>query len=113
VGTDKYIMIGDRVVRCESLITWARWFEAANRHMAHDVIGAVRISTVFLGLDHNFNPHGPPILFETMIFGGTHDQYQDRYATKAEALAGHARAVNMVRETTHESRTTRRDQEVD
>jgi hypothetical protein len=113
VGLGKYIMIGDRVVRCESLMTWARWFEVANRHMAQDVVGPVRISTVFLGIDHNFNPHGPPILFETMIFGGQHDQYMDRYATKAEALAGHARAVNMVRETTHESRTTRRDQEVD
>jgi hypothetical protein len=31
-----------------------------------------------------------------MIFGGEHDQYQRRYATRAEAEAGHAEAVNMV-----------------
>jgi hypothetical protein len=113
VGFKKYILIGDRIVPCQSLMTWARWFETNERIIVQDAIGPVRISTVFLGLDHNFNPHGPPILFETMIFGGIHNQYMDRYATKAEALAGHARALNMVRETTHESRTTRRDQEVD
>jgi hypothetical protein len=53
----------------------------------------VRISTVFLGIDHNHLRQGPPILFETMIFGGPYDQYMDRYCTWAEAEAGHARAV--------------------
>src|SRR5215471_17514474 len=27
-----------------------------------------RVSTVFLGLDHNYSGVGPPIVFETMIF---------------------------------------------
>jgi hypothetical protein len=30
----------------------------------------VEVSTVFLGVDHNFFGVGGPILFETMIFGG-------------------------------------------
>ena len=38
-------------------------------------------------------PANRPILFETMIFGGEHDQYQERYATREEAVEGHARAV--------------------
>ena len=46
------------------------------------------VSTVFLGLDHAFDG-GTPLLFETMIFGGEHDEYQERYATWDEAEAGH------------------------
>jgi hypothetical protein len=54
---------------------------------------------VFLGLDHQYGFNGPPVLFETMIFGGKHDDYQDRYLTWDEAEAGHERAVKMVRRT--------------
>lgn len=28
------------------------------------------VSTVFLGLDHSWTPGGPPLVFETMVFGG-------------------------------------------
>ncbi len=54
------------------------------------------VSTVFLQLDHSYNrgPNDPPIVFETMVFGGTEDQSQERYATWAEAVAGHARWVD-------------------
>lgn len=57
----------------------------------------VEVSTVFLGLDHNWGI-GPPLLFETMIFGGVHDEYQERYSIWDEAEAGHARAVALARE---------------
>lgn len=76
---------------------WAFDFENTERHVAEDNIGGVRISTVFLGLDHSFTPDGPPILFETMIFGGEHDEFQERYATWTEAEEGHGRAVALVR----------------
>lgn len=36
------------------LMTWARWFETAERHVADTTDGDVRVSTVFLGTDHNF-----------------------------------------------------------
>jgi hypothetical protein len=55
----------------------------------------VKISTVFLGLDHSFGG-SVPILFETMVFGGEHDGYQERYATWEEAEAGHALTCRMV-----------------
>lgn len=51
-----------------------------------------RVSTVFLSLDHNWGD-GPPILFETMIFGGEHDGYQERYRTWEEAEEGHEIAL--------------------
>ncbi len=78
------------------LLAWARWMETAERHVALDVIGDVRVSTVFLGLDHAFG--GPvPVLWETMIFGGEHDGYCDRYVSRDDALVGHATAVRMIR----------------
>ncbi len=45
-------------------------------------VGEVKISTVWLGLDHNFDGVGPPIIFETMIFGGDHDEDQWRYSNE-------------------------------
>lgn len=56
---------------------------------------SVMVSTVWLGLDHGWGNY-EPIIFETMIFGGDFDQWQDRYATEAEAIAGHAAALAMV-----------------
>jgi len=61
-------------------------------------IGNVKISTVFLRIDHQYGD-GPPILFETMIFGGQYDDYQQRYSTWEEAASGHRVAVALVSET--------------
>lgn len=57
----------------------------------------VKVSTVWLGMDHRMGPEGPPIIFETMVFGGRYDEEQEQYATEAEALAGHARWLEKVR----------------
>jgi hypothetical protein len=46
---------------------------------------------VFLGIDHQLSPSGPPLLFETMVFGGEHDSYQERYSTRKQAVQGHKR----------------------
>ncbi len=78
------------------VITWARTFEEADRHVGDTTIGDVRVSTVWLGVDHNFGS-GPPLLFETMVFGGKLDEEQERYSTEAEAEAGHARWVKLAR----------------
>ena len=53
------------------------------------------VSTVFLVLDHSFNPNGPVLLFESMIFGGKKDGYQARYSTWEEAEVGHKKAVDL------------------
>lgn len=87
-------------IREPDLLKFGRWFETGNRRVASDYIGNVFISTVFLGIDHSFHVDGPPILYETMIFGGDHDQYQDRYSTKEEAIAGHKKAVALVEKKT-------------
>ena len=48
----------------------------------------VMVSTVLTMIDYGFG-RGPPLIFETMIFGGPHDQQQWRYHTKEQALEGH------------------------
>jgi hypothetical protein len=92
---DKYILddLGMPVLEPD-LYAWGRWFETAERHVAQVHLGDVTISTVFLGLDHSWGG-GPPLIFETMVFGGPHDGYQERYSTRTEALMGHALAVRL------------------
>ena len=95
MNDDKYILDGHEPTPVDDLLEWAKWFETADRHVAQtDINNDVRVSTVFLGLDHSFG-NGPPILFETMIFGGVYDQYQERYSTWNEAKKGHEIAIEI------------------
>lgn len=62
-------------------------------------IGLSDVSTVFLSMDHSLGGligDGSPVLFETMVFGGEHDEYQERYHTYDEAEEGHKRICEMV-----------------
>ena len=73
--------------------TWAVWFEDFNnRRVAEDKVGALRVSTVFLGITHMGG------IFETMVFDGKQDLDQWRYETWADALAGHARVVEELKQ---------------
>lgn len=89
----RYILDGHEPVPCEDITTWANWLETAHRHVAEDTTpGGARVSTVFIGIDHNWEG-GTPLLFETMIFGGPEDTFQDRYSSWDEAVSGHAKAL--------------------
>ena len=111
VGT--YILDDDGNPVLADTLTWARWFETHERHVADTDLGAYgRVSTVFLGLDHNFlgivNPITyRPILWETMVFGGPLDGETRRYASRAEAQDGHdemvaeAKLVKSINEEVH------------
>lgn len=94
--SDKYKLEGKKAVPCENLLEWATWLEQADRQVAKDEVNGVRISTVFLGLDHSFG-ESQPLLFETMVFGGDLDQEQERYSTWDEAETGHKEMVNRVK----------------
>lgn len=92
-----YIEMHGTVVPIDDVIEWAQWFETAHRIVAQFQEGDTKVSTVFLGIDHNFGD-GPPLIYETMVFGGPHDGEMDRYATRAEAEKGHQRMVEFVKE---------------
>lgn len=98
IGRGRYALDENRTpVLVDDLMEWARRYEFDDRRVASSTIGDVRVSTVFLGLDHQFG-EGPPLLFESMVFGGKFDGYQARYSTWAEAEAGHRIAFAMARE---------------
>lgn len=75
-----------------------------SRNVAQTIVGDRRVSTVHLVLDHSFTGTGPPVLFETMVFGPPDAEgvpealHQQRYCTEPEALAGHDQVVAWVRD---------------
>ena len=99
------------------VLAWGRWlersYETRERWVARTELPGAVVSTVFLGIDHNhsrmLHPGERPILFETMcfdddmkqlpIYGGDdgEDSLFGRYATRAEALEGHAAIVTELR----------------
>ena len=81
--------------RMNDPIAWARWYASADRIIAKTSTQNGDVSTMFLGIDHQWGD-GLPLLYETMIFGGPEDGYQDRYTTRNEAVAGHAVAVALI-----------------
>lgn len=94
-----YVLDDDNhAVEVSDPIEWMRWrLENWHRHHVGDDYlggpdGPIRVSTVFLGVDHNFFG-GPPLLFETMVFGGKHDLVDARYTTWALADTGHKATV--------------------
>lgn len=81
-----------------SMEEWVALLTPENKRVAQTTVGQVWVSTVWLGVDHGFGG-GPPIIFETMAFvrGVSYaDLLCYRYATEAEALAGHQVAVEYV-----------------
>jgi hypothetical protein len=79
-------------------ISMARWLTNKRRRVAGDQIGTLSVSTVFLGINHQWGA-GPPILWETMVFGlpSDVDEIQLRYSSRADALEGHKRACDEIR----------------
>ena len=94
----KYKLVGHEVEPVADLIEWAMWYQTADRRVEHDQVGETFVLTDFMGLDLRFLEHaGPPVVFETYVSGGRFSGYVDRYRTWNEAVAGHAKALAMVR----------------
>ena len=106
MSNGRYILDAqNNAVACDDLTVWGKFMEnMAERIVEQEHVGVYWISTVFLGLDHNWSS-GAPILWETMIFDqGTEknrpyrDEFCDRYSSYAEAVDGHAKAVVQAKE---------------
>lgn len=74
------------------VLTWAKEFETMDRKVKQTVLKNGKfVSTVFLGLNHNFGT-GKPLIFETMVFrskGDFRNLDMERYSTEKEAKIGH------------------------
>ena len=100
-----YILDENRQPKEAELLEWAEWFETNKARISKQTReGKYFISSVFLGLDHNWGD-GEPILWETMVFEDiepveeeifgkkytrTHkDIFQKRYHTEHKMLLQH------------------------
>lgn len=84
---------------------WTAWFETADLRVAETWIDNVRVSTVFLGLDHNVFPGRDPALFETMVFVDDEPNSVRRYFICEEAEAGHKLTVAEIGREMQEAQT--------
>jgi hypothetical protein len=93
-----YILDGTEPVPVRSITEMAEWREANAEkcQIDFDERDGVQVSTVFLGIDHGHWRGGPPVLFETMVFGGEHDGDRGRFCTYDAAVEGHRLMVEHV-----------------
>lgn len=90
-----YKLVGKESVAVGNFTEWVDSQKDDNNRVIKRIqFGRILVSTIFLSLDFNWSG-GRPILFETMIFGGIHGNYQKRYYTYDEALEGHRIACVM------------------
>lgn len=81
----------DRIMDVESLL-----MDVERRIVAKTRHGGVLVSTVFLSIDHNYTDKGPPVLWETMVFGGRHNEECRRYTSREDAVQGHFEMVQEI-----------------
>jgi hypothetical protein len=93
-----YILRDNQPVAVRTGLEWAAWYETADRRIAVTKIGKSEVTTIFLAIDHAWWG-GPPLLFETRVFGGALHGEMERYTTPEESKHGHAIMVGRVRET--------------
>jgi len=87
------------------IIKWGEWFSKNNhrRTIRKTRIGddAILVSTVFLGINHNFIMEGEPLIFETMVFCKNElnpmHNYQLRYSNSVSAVSGHKKIVDTIK----------------
>lgn len=106
---NKYILVDKKPVLEPDFLKWGKWFEEASENgerivKQETLPNGKFVSTVFLGLDHNFG-EGEPLLFETMVFapeektskGGLkyhEDLDMERYSTWEESEIGHLKMIH-------------------
>lgn len=94
----KYVLNADKTVSLmEDLVEWSNRFEETDRRIERTVMPDGRIvSTVFLGIDHNYSNSGAPLVFETMVFPSDKDyseEWCERCSTYQQALQQHQRGI--------------------
>ena len=98
--TERYILKDGFAVQCQDLMEWGAWMEAhRNKFQKISKVAGLRLSTVFLGLDHSFG-HGEPLLWETMLFNDDmngESESQWRFTFQGEAYEFHETKVKQLK----------------
>lgn len=88
-----YTLNGHEAVPTEDTAAWGKMMNGRERIVKQEYVNGIFVSTVFLGLDHQYGD-GPPLLFETMCRhpNGNWEE-QERCTTWPQALVQHRRMV--------------------
>lgn len=101
------VPLGDGPVDCDRFLAWLRKVQpgspgAITRVVKQDGEGGVTVSTVFTGQPMSpsmllalSDPNRAPLLYETLVMGGSGSGDGRRYTNRRDALEGHA---NLCRE---------------
>lgn len=95
-----YTLVGQTPVPETDPITWAHWRATnpdANRVALDEIDENTCVSTVFIGVNMNLRPDGPPLLFETAIFSKKFLPTLYRCSTWSEAETQHKRVVEEIK----------------
>lgn len=98
----QYFILEKGEVKEVDMPAWAAWFETCGRERIikqNYTWHGYKVSTVFLGLNHNWG-EGPPMIFELMVFspfgrGMGNDIYQERYSTLEHAKLRHKQILRL------------------
>jgi hypothetical protein len=90
-----WILDDRKPVKATSTLQWALFMKSGDRIVAKTIVGLNEVSTVFLGLDHGWSPHGPALFFETLVFPKC--EYMRRCTTWEQAEKQHEQVVASLR----------------
>ncbi len=98
----RYFILRDgEVVEEPDFETWSSWYNSSFKEVevvAETKVADTTVLTRFLGVSLGLAEDAPPQLFETTVEGGWFGRRRERFATLAEATAGHQRLVESARE---------------
>ena len=102
--TGYYILDEDGDPIESTMQEWSSWFSQNGgvRQVSYNFFeydfGKIGVSTVFMGMDHNYSGSGVLHIFETMIFRDNGSEVVWRGPTRGEALAAHDKACDFIRD---------------
>jgi hypothetical protein len=91
----------DEPVPCDDMVKWSLFCGTDPRRIVGRSTfgdGLILVSTIFTGMDYNWSLVGPPIVYETMMFGTGETRLCSRTHTRDEALHAHQAACAVARE---------------
>jgi len=101
MSSQLYVLKDQKVFTEPDVMKWSKWYEvAAHRIVKQEWVENIWVSTVFLGLNHNFLRRGPPVLWETMTFSNIKEWDRNCWrcpGTWEQAEAQHNKVVSQAK----------------
>lgn len=92
-----YILIGKTPVQVSDTILWEEEALVGMYPIEQTYTKDSFVSTVFLGMDEDYDGEGPIKLFETLVCGGHYHEYRERYTSWEDAEEGHDKVLEAIR----------------